>query len=427
MINTNRSRTIKNILEKQTRFFLHLKKPKPLKNTTRLMTQNLLAPSNIKKNHYKEQTYFELEKEGRYKLLKNEIRQNKPDILCLQELETSDLSNFANFSKNLGMDYIYEKKGCKSKTDGNAIFYNENKFEFLKKYFIDFNFKNGNGYEKDDILKKEMVYPSNAIFGVFRMKDKGKKKILVVNTHLLFNPKKGDLKLSMIILIKKSIKEIKKVHKIEDVFLIGDFNLVPNSMIYDYLTKNTIDLDVDLQEFSNQNMVMENKAKKLEEIINLTDRNFFPIKKSRKEKMNKMLVERLINISPVISNDNEEINFSINKLKEKVNFEKIILKLENLSKENQFISLYSKFNILYNQENGLNISKFQNYENLLSHFTQEIQSNVDYLFMSSNNFVVKSVLKNPDLEFLKGLEKTIPTQHFGSDHFSLVADLGLKN
>ena len=432
---SNRPRSIiKNIFEKQSRDWLHLKTPQNLKKTIRIMSQNILAPSNIKKSHYKEQSFFELEKENRYKLLKNEIRANNADILCLQELEISDLDRFVNFNRNLGMNFIYQKKCCKSKTDGNAIFYNENKFELLKKYFIDFNFKNGFNYDQNDILKKEMVYPANALFGIFRTKEKYNKKILVVNTHLLFNPKKGDLKLSMIVLIQKSIKEIKKIFKIEDVFFIGDFNLVPNSMIYDYVTKSKLNLDVDIEEFSNQNLVLENKSKKLEEIVNLADRKYQPIKKVKKEKINKALVERLINISPIINNDNEEINFSLNIFKEKkesnnkLNSKNQKLILEKLSQDNKFISIYSKFNNLYNMENSKHkLCNENNNENLLSHYTQEIKSNVDYLFMSSHNYYIKSVLKSPNLRHLNNMNKTIPSDYFGSDHFSLVADVGLKN
>ncbi len=342
-------------------------------------------------------------------------------------MDFHDVEIFKNFVKrDLNMDFVYQKKFCISKSDGNAIFYNEEKFELVKKFFINFNFKNASNYDQNDLLKKNLSFPSNALFAILQTKNIDKKKILVVNTHLLFDPNRGDIKLSMIIMIKKSINLIKKIYKIEDVFFAGDFNLVPNSMLYDFITKQKIDLDINLKEYSNQEMMMENSNKNLEELILLGDRKFSNSNNKQKNSkvIEKDLLERLINVSPVICNDNEEINFSLNnnflKSEESINF------LENLSMDNSFISLYSKFNHKYLVEKQKYLNNKFNYENSFTHFAHDLKSTVDYIFMSSQNYYVKSVLNNPCVTYLTDLKKTAPNNFFGSDHFSLVADLVLK-
>jgi len=74
---------------------------------------------------------------------------------------------------------------------------------------------------------------------------------MVLTTHFLFNMNRGHVKLGFIVMIMKAIQAIKKKYGVEDVFFSGDFNLIPNSMLYNYIVNHKLNLKVDLKEYSN--------------------------------------------------------------------------------------------------------------------------------------------------------------------------------
>ena len=41
------------------------------------------------------------------------------------------------------------------------------------------------------------------------------------------------------------------MYKISDIFFSGDFNMIPNSMLYNYIKDGQVDFDVSLREYSN--------------------------------------------------------------------------------------------------------------------------------------------------------------------------------
>jgi protein angel len=78
--------------------------------------------------------------------------------------------------------------------------------------------------------------PNVAILAL--LKDKvNQHHVLVINTHLLFNNRRGDIKLLQIQSILAAARTIINGLGAANVSLVwtGDFNLIPNSPIYDYL------------------------------------------------------------------------------------------------------------------------------------------------------------------------------------------------
>jgi len=71
--------------------------------------------------------------------------------------------------------------------------------------------------------------------------------LLVVNTHLLFNNGRGDVKLAQVDLIMKSIEylklELEEKHPGFNVntILCGDFNAIPNSGVYEFINKGNFE------------------------------------------------------------------------------------------------------------------------------------------------------------------------------------------
>lgn len=69
--------------------------------------------------------------------------------------------------------------------------------------------------------------------------------ICVANTHLLYNPRRGDIKLAQLALL---LAEISQVARLPDggvcpVVLCGDFNSVPLSPLYHFIKESKLEYD----------------------------------------------------------------------------------------------------------------------------------------------------------------------------------------
>ena len=73
----------------------------------------------------------------------------------------------------------------------------------------------------------------------------------------------------------KSILEISRLHKIHDIIFGGDFNFIPNSMLYDYFDRNQYNLKTPSSEYSNQILVKKiNFLQNFKMINQITDKKY---------------------------------------------------------------------------------------------------------------------------------------------------------
>ena len=75
----------------------------------------------------------------------------------------------------------------------------------------------------------------------------------MANTHLMFKIKRTHLKLGQLLVILRTLQKLKQKLKPTQTFLCGDFNFIPNSALYHYLSRGQINLGAGLSQFSNQN------------------------------------------------------------------------------------------------------------------------------------------------------------------------------
>lgn len=68
-------------------------------------------------------------------------------------------------------------------------------------------------------------------------------EFVVATTHLLYNPRRQDIRLVQIQILLAELDRISKIQDIDanvPVILTGDFNLQPNTAPYNLLTKGLI-------------------------------------------------------------------------------------------------------------------------------------------------------------------------------------------
>ena len=83
------------------------------------------------------------------------------------------------------------------------------------------------------------------IFAVLKYLARPEICFIVASCHLLFNTNRGDVKLGQVYQISSTLENLKNIYSNNfqkvNLILCGDFNSMPNSGIYKYLTEGTLD------------------------------------------------------------------------------------------------------------------------------------------------------------------------------------------
>lgn len=295
----------------------------------------------------------------------------------------------------------------------------------------------------DDILSNEMYYPSVCQMMLFHRADQSAKLdsfILVVNTHLIFNKYAGHIKLAMLTLILKAVLRLTQIYKVQDILFCGDFNIVPNSMLYNLLSTGKVDLDVDLREYSNQELIISNrKCGDLDYLVKLSDKKFIKRIVPPKKQINLEFLSILYYINVIIPRDGEE-EIKLNGPNTFKVLDKLFLTqfYENLSNVVALRSAYAEANkkFVRKNRNKPEVSKIHyvldphhyNNEAFVTQYTDDMVNTVDYIWYSSSGLLkIQQILQVPSISYLKALQACCPIDCYGSDHFSLVIDFLIKD
>ncbi|XP_052889321.1 protein angel [Anopheles moucheti] len=223
-------------------------KPKPCTNVCArerveftLMTYNILA-QDLLNSHvalYNEHDPQALPWKHRSKRLMAEIDTVKPDILCVQELQESHADSFrSGLKQDYGM--LYKKRTGGDKTDGCALFYRRDLFDLVAHHKVEF-------YQpKVNQLNRENV----AIIAKLSLKANPRARLVVSTTHLLYNPKRQDVRLAQVQVLLAEIDRLafsgtmpNGIPRYDPIILCGDFNLQPFTAPYELLTKGFLRYD----------------------------------------------------------------------------------------------------------------------------------------------------------------------------------------
>lgn len=105
-----------------------------------LMSYNILAQDliNFHPNLYSKHDERAMPWNYRLKRLICEIQEMSPHVLCLQEMQEEHLEEFHHQLNRLNFKFIYKKRTGSDKTDGCAIFYNENMFKLELEHKVEY-------------------------------------------------------------------------------------------------------------------------------------------------------------------------------------------------------------------------------------------------------------------------------------------------
>eukprot|EP00898_Chlorokybus_atmophyticus_P008916 jgi/Chlat1/9025/Chrsp94S08292 len=214
-------------------------------NTVRVMSYNILANGlamDHKRELYRYVPYHWIEWSHRQRLLLNEIKELSPDVMCLQEVDEYD--NLLSELRLLGYDGVFQQRHGEN-TDGCATFWKLARLQAVEHKVVEFQ---EHGLRNNVALISKLRDAGDAA-------DSGPSLVgamLVANTHILFNPKRGDIKLGQMRILLNEARALMADNTCPLV-VCGDFNMTPNSALYKFMSKGGLDLtQVDRRNMSGQ-------------------------------------------------------------------------------------------------------------------------------------------------------------------------------
>ncbi|XP_073220184.1 carbon catabolite repressor protein 4 homolog 5 isoform X2 [Cicer arietinum] len=177
----------------------------------------------------------------RKRLILEEIDSYNANILCFQEVDHFD--DLDDLFKNNGFKSVYKGRTGEA-NDGCAIFWKDKLFSLLHQEDIEFQkFGLRNNVAQLCVLEVNHDNPeSDTSKLTTEEQSTRKKRFLIGNTHVLFNPNRGDIKLGQIRLLIDQAYKLSQEWGNIPVILAGDLNSVPQSAIYEFLSSSKLDI-----------------------------------------------------------------------------------------------------------------------------------------------------------------------------------------
>ncbi|XP_062522070.1 protein angel homolog 2-like [Corticium candelabrum] len=208
-----------------------------------LATYNVLSDQQVRLNSqlYRHLPEHILSWRYRSQLIVQEVAFFNSDVLCLQEVDERHYHHyFAPMLNGYGYTGWYEKR-TGDKPDGCAIFWKYDVFQRALAKSVRFRVPGCDVLDRDNV----------GIIVILKIKRSGLPHdfpiaICVATTHLLFNEKRGDIKLAQLVLLFTEISRACEQFRLQNprhhVFLLfcGDLNICPFSPLYSFITTGTI-------------------------------------------------------------------------------------------------------------------------------------------------------------------------------------------
>ncbi|XP_055820610.1 carbon catabolite repressor protein 4 homolog 6 isoform X2 [Solanum dulcamara] len=200
-----------------------------------------------------------LDWEWRKRSILSELGWWSADILCLQEVD-----RFQELEAELklrGYSGIWKRR-TGDPADGCAIFWHASRFKLVHEEFIEFK-KFGLRDNVAQIFVFESLGQQNKSSPAPSASPGHSNKVVICNTHVLFNPRRGEIKLGQVRVLLDKADGVSKLWDNAPIVICGDFNSTPKSPLYNYLAEERLDLsEVPRDKVSGQESATINTVKR---------------------------------------------------------------------------------------------------------------------------------------------------------------------
>ncbi|NWQ73234.1 ANGE2 protein, partial [Columbina picui] len=199
-----------------------------------ILSQNLLEDNSHLYKHCRQRlliwTY-------RFPNILQEIKQLDADVLCLQEVQEDHYRTEIKSSlESLGYHCEYKMRTGR-KPDGCATCFKTSKFSLISSKPVEFFRRDIPLLDRDNVGLVLLLQPK------FHCKTNA--AICIANTHLLYNPRRGDIKLTQLAILLAEIASVapQKDGTFCPIILCGDFNSVPGSPLYRFIKEGKLNYE----------------------------------------------------------------------------------------------------------------------------------------------------------------------------------------
>ncbi|XP_057804978.1 carbon catabolite repressor protein 4 homolog 5 isoform X1 [Salvia miltiorrhiza] len=201
-----------------------------------IVSYNILGVENATKHPelYSRVSPEYMDWEYRKKVLCKEIRGYQPSILCFQEVDHFDDLN--KLLQKDGFRGLHKARSGDSR-DGCAIFWKSDLFTLLDEENIEFQrFGLRHNVAQFCVLKmNQNLHKADDTSSASTSRS-----IVVGNIHVLYNPKRGDVKLGQMRMFLEKAYELSQKWGCIPVVVTGDFNSLPQSALYQYVASSKL-------------------------------------------------------------------------------------------------------------------------------------------------------------------------------------------
>ncbi|NXJ87431.1 ANGE2 protein, partial [Corythaixoides concolor] len=199
-----------------------------------ILSQNLLEDNSHLYKHCRQRlliwTY-------RFPNILQEIKQLDADVLCLQEVQEDHYRTEIKPSlESLGYHCEYKMRTGR-KPDGCAICFKTSKFSLISSNPVEFFRHDIPLLDRDNVGLVLLLQP--------RFHCKTTAAVCIANTHLLYNPRRGDIKLTQLAMLLAEIASVapQKDGTFCPIIICGDFNSVPGSPLYRFIKEGKLNYE----------------------------------------------------------------------------------------------------------------------------------------------------------------------------------------
>lgn len=351
-----------------------------------VLNYNILAQTLLEGHSYLYQQcdMDDLKWTVRFKRITCEISAIKPDIICLQEVQDIHSYQILSHLDQLGYEGIFKQK-TGTREDGCAIYFRKSMFELAQCESVEFLQPEIDLLNRDNIGLMIKLRPLSLPDSLF----------VVCTTHLLYNPRRDDVRLAQMQVFLAEIDRFSfqsnannRIPTHLPIIMTGDFNSVPVSPV----TALVADGNYNLDQFPT-NLQLIQVTSSCQHLGVYLQRN----------------KDHDVKSSMLYNSEIQQRNQASYR-----NMERIAKDYAHLF-NNSFVRHNLNFKSVYNH-----MKKDGEYE---ATTFQETWVTVDYIYYSSGPNNTLQVLQRFRLPTVGECQNmgAIPNSHFGSDHLSLAA------
>ncbi|XP_053330945.1 protein angel homolog 1 [Spea bombifrons] len=175
----------------------------------------------------------------RWQNILQELQHWEADILCLQEVQEDHYREHVLPSLSAMGYSCHYKRRTGRKTDGCCTCFKTHRFSLLSESHVEYFRPGVDTLNRDNVGLLLLLNPLLEE----PLKDKySPRPVCVANTHLLYNPRRGDIKLAQLALLLAEIDRVSRAPEGSHypVILCGDLNATPDSPLYRLLRSGMV-------------------------------------------------------------------------------------------------------------------------------------------------------------------------------------------